>query len=240
LPYYWKHSPCRVPKVTVFFGRLQSPFPPPAADFAEYKIPRNPTVHVEFTSAVFNQANKYCILYDMVNGRMPDETPPFAPPEPRLEFAFEVHLKFYRTPSISNVPIGGSRGYVCLESGTFSGPNISGKAVPYSGGDYAHFRSDGVTSFEARYLLEEDDGTRILLNNHGYSWFRDEDAARKWEEIKDGKREGKAVDPSTYYFRTFPTFEAPVGKHDWLTKTVIVGSGARALDGNVIRYYKVL
>jgi Protein of unknown function (DUF3237) len=171
---------------------------------------------------------------------MTDKTPPFSPPEPRLEFAFEVRLKFERHPRIHNIPIGGSRGYVGVESGTFSGPNISGKAIPYSGGDYSHARPDGVTSFDARYLLEEDDGTRILLNNHGYLWFRDEEAARTWGEITDGKRDGKAVDPSKYYFRTFPTFEAPVGKHDWLTKTVIVGSGARELDGNVIRYYKVL
>jgi hypothetical protein len=176
----------------------------------------------------------------MYKSRKMSDIPPFAPPEPRLEFAFEIRLKFYRTPNISNIPIGGERGYVCLESGAFSGPNIKGKAIPYSGGDYAHFRADGVTSFEARYILEEEDGTRILLNNRGYSWFRDEAAAKRWAEIKAGERDEKAVSPESYYFRTFPTFETPVGKHDWLTKTVIIGSGARALDGNVIRYYTVL
>lgn len=51
---------------------------------------------------------------------------------------------------------------------------MRGKAVPFSGGDYAHFREDGVVSFEARYFLETDDGTRILLNNHGYESESDE------------------------------------------------------------------
>ena len=165
----------------------------------------------------------------------------YTPPEPRLEFAFEVKLQFHRDPSIENVPIGGSRGFVCLEGGTFEGPNFRGKAVPYSGGDYAHFRADGVVSFEAMYILEEEDGTRILLRNRGYSWFTNEEMAQRWADIKEGKFPNeKAVPPEGYYFRTFPTFEAPAGKHDWLNKTVIIGAGARSLDGNLIRYYKVV
>jgi hypothetical protein len=105
-----------------------------------------------------------------------------------------------------------------------------------------HFRPDGVTCFEARYFLETDDGERILLNNRGYSWFRDKEVEQKWDDIKTGKIPGeKAVPPEGYYFRTFPTFEAPSGsKYDWLNRTVIIGTGARFLDGNVIRYYKVV
>jgi Protein of unknown function (DUF3237) len=161
------------------------------------------------------------------------------PVEPKLEFAFEVRLKFYRDPWIKNLPQGGDRGYVGVLEGTFEGPNIKGKAVPHSGGDYAHVRPDGVVAFDAKYLLEEEDGTRIMLINRGYSWFRNEEARKKWELAKEGKGTERES-PEDYYMRTFPTFEAPVGKHDWLTKNVIVGSGARGLDGNVIRYYKVL
>jgi len=171
---------------------------------------------------------------------MADHKPPFMPVEPKLEFAFEVRIRFYRTPKIENIPHGGDRGYVGVEGGSFEGPNIKGTVVPNSGGDYAHFRPDGVTSFEAWYLLEVDDGTRILLNNHGYSWFKDAEAEKEWKAIESGKKEGTAVDPAGYYMRTFPTFQTSKGKHDWLTKTVIVGSGARELGGNVIRYYKVM
>lgn len=75
----------------------------------------------------------------------------YFPPEPKLEFAFEVKLQFHRLPGIETIPIGGGRGFVCLDGGTFQGPGIKGTAVPNTGGDYAHFRTDGVTSFEARY-----------------------------------------------------------------------------------------
>ena len=96
--------------------------------------------------------------------------------------------------------------------------------------------------FIPRYFLETDDGARILLNNHGYSYFHTPEAERAGDAIKDGKGPPgeKAVPPEGYYFRTFPTFEAPPGKYDWLNRTVIVGSGARSLNGNLIRYYKVV
>jgi hypothetical protein len=138
------------------------------------------------------------------------------------------------------LPRGGDRGYVGVEGGIFEGPNIKGKVVANSGGDYAYFRPDGVTQFEAFYILEEDDGTRILLNNHGYSWFRSVEAEKEWKAIESGEAEGRAINPEGYYMRVHPTFEVSKGKHDWLTRTVIVGSGARELGGNVIRYYKVV
>lgn len=166
------------------------------------------------------------------------DKPPVEPTQPRFEFAFEVRLKFHRQPNIDNIPSGGQRGFVCVESGNFEGPNIKGKAVPYSGGDYAHVRTDGVVSFDAMYLLEEDDGSRILLRNRGFTWYKDPETAAK---IKSGEINHWAMSPEGYYFRTAPVFEAPGGgKHDWLNKTIMVGCGARVENGNVIRYYKVV
>ena len=40
-----------------------------------------------------------------------------------------------------------------------------------------------------------------------------------------------------YYLRAQPTFETPVGKHDWLTRHVFVGVGERRPDGNPVSYY---
>jgi len=51
---------------------------------------------------------------------------------------------------------------------------------------------------------------------------------------------GMEVDPSSYYFRCAPTFETPPGPHDWLTRHVFVGVGARLETGNVIRYYAMV
>ena len=91
--------------------------------------------------------------------------------------------------------------------------------------------------FDARYMLQEDDGTLILLHNKGFLWGRTPDVMdrlRKW--AFEG---GAAVPHAEYYLRASPTFETAVGKHDWLTKHVFVGIGERKPDGNLVRYYKV-
>jgi hypothetical protein len=117
---------------------------------------------------------------------------------------------------------------------SFSGPRLRGKALPHSGGDYALFRPDGTVSFDARYLLQEDDGTLILLTNRGY---QDDTMKRLGEMVFSG---GPSVDPAEYYLRAFPTFEVETGKHDWLTRHVFIGVGERKTDGNRIRYYALL
>ena len=163
-------------------------------------------------------------------------SPPFsALDNPRLEFVMEVRLSFLRVQMIENTPWGGNRGAVYVESGTFEGPRLRGKAVPGSGGDYAYFRPDDVAVFDARYMLEEEDGTLILLNNRGFLWGRKPDTM---EKLRDWAfREGEPVEQQDYYLRGNPSFECSVGKHDWLTKHVFVGVGERRAEGNVLRYY---
>ena len=102
-----------------------------------------------------------------------NDTTPFGGPystidNPRLEFAMEVRLTFPEVYTLANVPSGGMRSAVLVSGGTFEGPLLKGRAVPGSGGDYAYFRPDDVAVFDARYLLEEDDGTLILLDNRGW------------------------------------------------------------------------
>jgi hypothetical protein len=98
---------------------------------------------------------------------------------PRLDFAMEVRLTFPRVQTIVNTPMGGNRSAVYVDGGTFEGPRIKGKAVPGSGGDYAYFRPDDVAVFDARYMLEEEDGTLILLNNRGFLWGRKPDTMQR-------------------------------------------------------------
>ena len=159
-------------------------------------------------------------------------------PLPRLEFAFEVRLRFTRVQNIASMPTGAGRGAVYVDSGEFSGPYIRGKAVPNSGGDYALFRPDGVLQFDARYMLQEDDGTLILMQNRGYLWGRNADTMKKLRDMAFAG--GPTVDPSEYYLRAAPSFEVEKGRHDWLMRHVFVGLGERKADGNLVRYYKVL
>jgi hypothetical protein len=158
--------------------------------------------------------------------------------EPKLEFAFELRLRFTRVQNIQAMPSGAGRGAVYVDSGEFQGPRLRGKAVPNSGGDYALFRPDGVLAFDARYMLQEEDGTLILLNNKGYLWGRRPDTMQRLREMAFAG--GPTVEPAEYYLRATPTFEVETGRHDWLMRHVFVGIGERKADGNLLRYYTVL
>ena len=171
------------------------------------------------------------------------DTTPFTAPfseldNPRLEFVMEVRLTFPEVYTMAPHPFGGMRSAVLVKGGTFEGPNIKGRAVPGSGGDYAYFRPDDVAVFDARYLLEEDDGTIILLNNKGFLWGRKPDTMAR---LRDWAfNDGEPVPHEDYYLRGNPTFECAVGKHDWLTKHVFIGVGERKSDGNLLRYYALV
>jgi hypothetical protein len=154
---------------------------------------------------------------------------------PRLEFALAVELRFTRVQRLGEVPNGGVRTAVYVDEGVFEGPRLKGKAVPNSGGDYAYFRPDDTALFDARYMLEEDDGTLILLRNRGFLWGRQPDTMQRLRDWAFGN--GPPVPHTEYYLRAQPTFETPVGKHDWLTRHVFIGVGERRPDGNFVRYY---
>ena len=154
---------------------------------------------------------------------------------PHLEFAFELRLWFTRVQTLTNTPDGGMRSAVYVDRGAFEGPRLKGTAVPNSGGDYAYFRPNDTAVFDARYMLEEDDGTLIYLENHGYLWGRAPDTMdrlRSW--AFEG---GEPVPHADYYLRAAPKFEVPTGPHDWLAKHVFIGVGERLPDGNRVRYY---
>jgi len=154
---------------------------------------------------------------------------------PRLEFVMAVRLRFTRVQSIPNTPSGGMRSAVYVDGGEFEGPAMRGRAVPNSGGDYAYFRPDDTAVFDARYMLEEDDGSLILVQNRGFLWGREPGAMARLRDWAFGQ--GPAVPHPEYYLRAQPTFETSSGKHDWLTRHVFIGVGERKLDGNHIRYY---
>ncbi len=153
-------------------------------------------------------------------------------PEPRFEFAFAIRIVLTKALWPEPLPRGGKRVFVGIESGTFEGPNIAGVVLPGTGGDYAHERPDGVIDFDARYMLRENDGTLIYLQNRGFRWSTPEAMA--------AMRAQQPVDPEAYYMRVHPIFEVEAGRHDWLNKYVFVGIGEKVPQGNVIHYFKLL
>ncbi|MCP5145386.1 MAG: DUF3237 domain-containing protein [Gammaproteobacteria bacterium] len=142
-----------------------------------------------------------------------------------LEYVFSVRINFKER--IDFVGPKGGRGYVPPASGDIWGPRLTGRVVPYSGADYAVFNdiSKGIR-VNTHYLLQADDGTHIYIRNMGY-------LHRKPDPSNPGQ--------SRLYFRFTPYFDAPVGPHDWLTRTVIVGTGERRSnpDHSLFTYYAV-
>lgn len=165
------------------------------------------------------------------------------PPSPDLDLrfthAFDVRINFDKRWTIGPISGGAHVGYTSVgEGSTVSGPKLNGRIVDYSGADWPTVRQDGVVELNAHYMIEADDGTRIYIRNMGYVHGPLRTAAQA------------AEDPPALpaYFRCTPYFRAPVGPHDWLNRTVIVGVGSRRprlrpedpADHSLFRYYAVL
>lgn len=161
-----------------------------------------------------------------------------APDQPRLEFVFEIQLTFARHDSIPMMPSGAGRGFVYVDSGVVRGPRLNGIVLPGSGGDWALFRPDDVLATDARYMLQAEDGTKILIHNRGYLWGRKPDTIKRMQDWMF--RDGPEVPFDEFYLRAAPSFETEKGPHDWLMRHIFVGIGQRQREGNTIRYYALL
>jgi hypothetical protein len=155
------------------------------------------------------------------------------PPAPGLVYAFTIAIELVPVRWIAPTAMGDTRGVVMAASGTVSGPKLSGRVIPMSGGDYALQRPNGVIDFDARYVLEADDGATIYVQNRGYRWARTAEIAEKMAQRQH-------VDAADYYMRVSPRFEAPAGPHEWLTKHVFVGIAEKLPTSNCIHYFQVL
>lgn len=151
-------------------------------------------------------------------------------PEPKLEFIFEAKVTLDPVQELG-ITTYGKRRIIPITGGTFEGPNMKGTIVP-GGADWQTVRTDGSADLEARYTLKTDDGVLIYIQNKGVRHAKPEVLARM--------AKGEKVDPSEYYMRTAATFEVAEGKYAWLTKAVVVSTGARMSDHVLLKFYKVL
>jgi hypothetical protein len=151
---------------------------------------------------------------------------------PRLELAFRIRVNMGERQRFGPVPIGSVRGFTGASGGIIEGPKLQGRVVPGSGGDFPLFRPDGVVELSAHYLLEASDGTKIYIHNVGYRHAS--------PEVNERMRLNQVVDSSEYYFRFTPKFDVPIGPHDWLARTIFVGTADRREDHSVFDYYEVL
>ncbi len=143
----------------------------------------------------------------------------------RLDFGDEPRIRF--TPAYTRF----TRGFVGLAGGEVSGPRLTGRVVPFSGGDWPRLWEAGLVEFEAHYMLEAADGTPIYVHNRGLAWSDPAVLARI--------EAGEAADPAATYCRVTPRFEAPAGPHEWLSRTVFGGVAERRGPSTLLAYYAV-
>ena len=128
-----------------------------------------------------------------------------APPDVQLEYAFTITLEFGDIETLPDLTRGFARGALYLKGGEVSGPRLNGRVLGGSGGDWAEFRPDGTVATDARYMIEADDGTHILMRNRGFLWGRTPDVMPRMREWMFG--DGPQVDDSEFYLRAAPSFE---------------------------------
>jgi hypothetical protein len=160
-----------------------------------------------------------------------DNSPhPFAP---KLEYAFTISLGLTGARYLKPTTMGATRAAVYAAEGTIDGPLIKGTVVPMSGGDWPLVRPNGVIDFDARYLLELEDGTIVYLQSRGYRWAATPEVAERMSRNEPAEHD-------EYYMRVSPKFDVPEGPHDWLSKYVFIGVAEKVPHGNRIHYFKVL
>lgn len=154
---------------------------------------------------------------------------PFAP---QFEHAFSIAITLSKPYWLRPTTMGATRAAVYAADGNVEGL-INGRVIPMSGGDWPLLRPDGVIDFDARYMLELDDGTIVYMQNRGYRWAYTQEVAERMSR-------NEPADPSEYYMRVSPKFDVPEGPHDWLAKHVFVGVAEKIPGANRIHYFKVL
>ena len=125
----------------------------------------------------------------------------------------------------------GTRVIAPITGGVFEGRRLRGKVLP-GGGDWTLLRSDGVLELDLRITLETDNGALIFMASFGLRHGP--------PEVLAAIARGESVDPSKYYFRTFPRFEASVEKYAFLNRMICVGAGEALPDGAIHRIDEIL
>ena len=148
-------------------------------------------------------------------------------PEPQLEFLFGMSLEVEKPHHIGLTPFG-KRRVVGVKSGSFDGPKLKGRVLP-GGSDWIVVRRDGVLIQDVRLILETNDGHALLMSYRGMRHGP--------QATMERLDRGEDVDPSEYYFRTVPIFEAPDGGYDWLNKLMAFAIGRRLPTGVIYSVY---
>ena len=161
------------------------------------------------------------------DGQESSASPPAGARLPKFEFVYECDATL--TPPVEmGKTVEGQRRIIPITGGTVRGPKI--RAELLSGGwDWNLSRSDGAASVEAAYYMKTDDGVLIRIVNKGVG--------------AGGPPPPPSDNGERFFMFTHPEFEAPVGKYDWMNRSMFIGTlGARkdSHDAVLIRVFQVV
>jgi hypothetical protein len=142
-----------------------------------------------------------------------------------------LHVKVLTSQNIGAVPHG-TRRTAPIIGGDFVGPRLRGTVLPGGSADWLLLRADGVLELDLRITLRTNDGVLISMKSFGLRHGP--------PDVIAAIGRGETVDPSAYYFRTTPRFEAAHPAYAFLNRLVTVAIGDRRADGPIYTIYEVL
>ena len=151
---------------------------------------------------------------------------------PTLELIAELSVSVaapIEAGEVIGLGTSGRRRIIPITGGTVRG-KLSGRVLP-GGADFQLIVSATTALLDARYMLELDNGAKVVVQNLALRRGSPEAIAKL---VK-----GELVDPAEIYFRCVPTFEASDPTLVWLTESVFIGTGARFPDRVEIAFYRV-
>jgi hypothetical protein len=113
----------------------------------------------------------------------------------------------------------GKRRVFGIEGGTLEGERVNGRLLA-SGTDSTLVRPDGTTTIDARQVAELDDGFLLYILARGMVRI-----PPKVQEAASTRAKLVALDPASYYYRFFHTYETSSPKYSWLNTVQAVGTG---------------
>ena len=146
-----------------------------------------------------------------------------------LEPIFTIHAELAGMTNLGQTPYG-ERRIIDILGGTVTGRKLTGRVLP-GGADWQIIRADGAADIQARYTLESDAGSRILVSSEGLRHGP--------KEVLEALARGDKVDPALYYFRTVMRFETSGADVDWMNRILAIARGTREARAVRLDVYEV-
>ena len=142
---------------------------------------------------------------------------------------FTIFAELEGITSLGRTPYG-ERRVIGILGGSVRGPKLNGRILP-GGADWQIIRTDGTADIKARYIIETDNGARIMVTSEGLRHGP--------PEVMERLARGDNVDAAHYYFRTVMRFETSDPKVDWLNRILALARGQREARAVRLDVYEV-